>query len=190
MADEEFDELLLLNKLTVGYHEFRQFSDTDVIMGNNLWGAHAHVLDSRSKKILKEVVPTIGKTGRVIRRICLNRIYGIEHKFLRWIYTDCVVFEKDYFATTLLRASQFYELRALFERCEDALVGQVDIASCAGMHNTAEELNATKLLKRCNELISQYFNKTKSPDCSEMDHKMEFADSLSEMMVSEYFLYV
>lgn len=174
-----FEEVELINKLTHGYHLFGDFWDAAVLIDDDVWQVHAYFLGSRSKKILEEFDRTIEVHGRTFRRLSFTVLYRFEHKFLRWLYTDCVVFEDNDVALALLEASQFYELPTLFERCEQAIVANVDITSCAHFHSIAVKRNATTILNRCKYMISQYFNKAKSPDCFEMDVEdphMEFDD--------------
>lgn len=188
---DSFEELLQLNKLTLGYHEFGLFWDTVVISGNNSWQTHAHVLDSRSKIFLNKFSQETSEVQhRKFRRINLGyKFYGIERIFLRWLYTDSVAFDKDEAAIKLLKASRLYELRTLFERCEQAIVEKVDIISCAYFHKIAEKNNSTIILKRCNEVISKYFEKAKSSDCCQMsvDPESQLNNSTSEIMVSKFY---
>lgn len=153
-----------LNKLTMGYHDFGRFWDTAVIIGNDVWLAHAHVLGSRSAKLLSDELS--GRTqrvnGRKFRRIYLHGLYANELTFLRWLYTDCVAFDDNRVAEDFLEASRYYELPTLFRRCEQAIVEKVDVTTCARFHRIAEKQNATTILKRCTEVIFQYFERTKS----------------------------
>lgn len=180
---EEVEELLQLNKVTLGCYEFRQFSDINVpIRNGGNWHAHAHVLESRSEKMKSILQQTTG----VERDRCLYRLGGIGYKFLRWLYTDCITFDDD--ETRILGAAQFHDLPTLEERCQQAIVGKVDITSCAHFHAYAKTYKAATVLKCCNQLISQYYIKSKSLNCSEVDveFKMEVdnSNSLSEIIVS------
>ncbi|XP_037034850.1 uncharacterized protein LOC119073458 isoform X2 [Bradysia coprophila] len=181
--DEEFEELLKLNKLTFGYHAFRQFSNVEVITHSDRWQAHAHILESRSKKFREVFTKTTGRNHSMY-----FTYYGME--LFRWLYTDCVVFDDKHHATVdLLKAAQFYELPTLFERCEQAIVERVDITSCAYFHKIAEKQNAATVLKCCNQLISKYFIKSQSLCRTEMDVEVEMevdnSNSLDEMMVCD-----
>ncbi|KAG4071410.1 hypothetical protein HA402_011564 [Bradysia odoriphaga] len=180
--DEEFEELCKLTKLTLGYHAFQQFSNVEVITWSDKWQAHAHILESRSKKFLEVFKQTTGRNHR------MYNYNGME--LFRWLYTDCVVFDDKHHATVdLLKAAKFYELPTLFERCEQAIVEKVDITSCAYFHKIAEEHNAARILKCCNQLISKYYIRSQSLVRSEIDVEVEMevdnSNSLSEMMVCE-----
>lgn len=192
-----FQEVKQINKLTKGYVEFGLYSDVAVMNGNHGWTAHAYVLDSRSEEILKEQSSTRTVNGRNFRRIYLSELYGDAeaNSFLRWLYTDYVGFEDNYVVKSLLKASHRYKLPELFERCEQEIVKKVDIFSCAYFHEFALKLDATRILRRCEQLISYYYNvDVPSADDSKLDVKMETDvdcdSSLCDMMVGTFYTLV
>lgn len=179
-----FEEMKQIDKMATGYHEFERYSDVVVMGGNEVWTAHAYFLGSRSKKILEDSTRTVEVNGRNFRRIYFSEVE--KNSLLRWLYTDCVEFKEEYVVERLLKASHHYKLLDLFERCEQEIVKKVDITTCAYFHEIASKLDATQILKRCEQLISQYYNEDKDV---RMESEVDFDNSLSDMMVGTFHTY-
>lgn len=179
MTDEQFDEVLLYHKLTFGYDEFKQFADMHWITYHHVWRVHQHIFGSRSSKLLEKLKSEDNSQFQTI-----YGFYRFEHIMLRWIYTDCVVFDNIHTVEGYLEASQLCELPALFEICEDILVEHVDITQCAYYHQMAVKRNASKIAKRCVQVFGQFFNQTQSLDCPQMSYELKFDDPVQEMEVS------
>lgn len=168
-------------KFASGYNEFQKFSDMDVVFENRedcRLRVHAHVLGNRIERIRERL-----ETADVHFETIFG-FDGFQSTLLRWVYTDCIILD-DYLKEGLLRASRIYDIPALFERCEDDLLVQVDIHSCVYFREMAKEQNSSRILERCNQVIAKYFNKPQTPHGSLMNYE----DSFNEVMVSEYFLH-
>ncbi|PIK51845.1 putative ankyrin repeat and FYVE domain-containing protein 1-like, partial [Apostichopus japonicus] len=88
---------------------------------------------------------------------------GIPHNvgmtLLQWVYTDKVdLTSNDDFILELLRAACKFKLEVLQTRCEEALIGSVNVRNCITYYQTAEEINAAKLKSYCSEIITTYWD--------------------------------
>lgn len=114
--------------------------------------------------------------------------------FLRWLYTDYVEL-LDFYADdddddedgdgvedtiSMFKASRYYELPTLFERCERAILDRVVVTSCVKFHNVATEVGSTPILNLCQQMITSYWNGLEPQDFRQMDCD----SSLCEMEVS------
>lgn len=168
---ELLEEVKRVDKMANGYYKFASYCDAVVMTIDGIWTAHSYFLLTRSEQILNGFKRTV-VNGKTFKRISLPGLYGsIQYTFLRWLYTDCVELEKCDVALCLLNVACRYKLPTLFERCEQAIVGKIDLTSCARIHAIAVEPHATTIIDRCKRLITQYFNKDvqQSPDYSNMD---------------------
>lgn len=106
--------------------------------------------------------------------------------FIRWLYTDILVLNNDDdmcdTLTSLLTAAHVYKLPKLFERCEKAIVEQLDITTCAKYHNHAMGTGAKTVMKHCKQLIQSYWNGLRSPNFFKIDMESE-ADSGNSLCV-------
>lgn len=92
---------------------------------------------------------------------------------MRWLYTNQIHIDCIDVALALLDASHKYDLHALFDICEEAVVQMIGVDTCAQVHYIASKVSATKALIECDRITAQYWDCIKS----ELD---EVAEDASE----------
>lgn len=98
--------------------------------------------------------------------LCRHKDAG--RALLRWLYTNEIYFKSKWITVKLLKNSHKYQLHALFELCELALIKELNISTCAEMHEIATDFESTKMLKLCKPIASAYWDNLMSQDIDEL----------------------
>lgn len=98
-----------------------------------------------------------------LQNVQLLDFSGIPHEvgmiLLQWVYTDKIDLSRnDEFILELLRAACKFRLDSLQTRCEEALIGSVNVKNCINYYQTAEEISAAKLKSYCSEIITSHWD--------------------------------
>lgn len=80
-----------------------------------------------------------------------------ERALRRWLYTDEICLDSVGDALALLQFSDKYDMKTLFERCEQAVIDKLCLSSCVDAHFIATRINATKILERVERTVNVYW---------------------------------
>lgn len=95
--------------------------------------------------------------------------FNVGCALLKWVYTDQVEFsEGDTFTLELMMAASRYQLKALIDKCEKALMTSVNVRNCIKYYTTADEISAESLKEHCSDLISNHWDDFTSDDFAHM----------------------
>lgn len=152
-----------LLKFVAELFERDAYSDMAIVLDGTQIRAHKFVLAARSDSwgvpnLLD--VDTLDFSGIPFNVGCV---------LLKWVYTDQVEFVNgDAFALELMILASRYQLKALVDKCEKALMTSVNVRNCIKYYTTADEIGAESLRDHCSELISNHWDDFTSDDFSHM----------------------
>lgn len=93
----------------------------------------------------------------------------IGENIIYWLYTNDINLEDDDDLTlkVLVQANEFKLLNLVY-KCEELLMGSVDVNTCVKFYSVAEQISAIRLRDFCSEMISIYWNQLKVSDFEDM----------------------